>query len=197
MERGKNFMAMFQSSFHAGQAIDRALNIKAKTYGFSYQVTTRTIGDRIDVTLNNGCRSKDYHVFYQDVRTQKDVNEKLKIIIDDFFGGDTPKNVRFLPEIEKVIYNGPATIVIWSDGTKTIVKCCEDDTFDPEKGLAMAISKKALGDLKDIKKWASTYEEAPKLTFKIDPFGFQTIDPETLQSAIKRLSKKFGRGLLP
>ena len=49
-------------------------------------------------------------------------------------------------KIEKVIYNDPATIVFWKDGTKTVVKACEDDEYDPEKGLAMAISKKALGN---------------------------------------------------
>lgn len=48
--------------------------------------------------------------------------------------------------IEKVIFNGPATIVMWMDGTKTIVKCQDGDEFDPEKGLAMAISKKAFGN---------------------------------------------------
>ena len=49
-------------------------------------------------------------------------------------------------KIKKVIYNDPATIVLWEDGTKTVVKACEDDEYDPEKGLAMAISKKALGN---------------------------------------------------
>lgn len=49
-------------------------------------------------------------------------------------------------KIEKVIFNDPATIVIWSDGVKTVVKCMEGDVFDPEKGLAMAISKRALGN---------------------------------------------------
>lgn len=48
--------------------------------------------------------------------------------------------------IKNVIFNDPATIVFWSDGTKTIVKAQDGDTFDPEKGLAMAISKKALGN---------------------------------------------------
>ena len=51
-----------------------------------------------------------------------------------------------LPEIKNVIFNEPATIVIWSDGTKTVVKCQEGEGYDPEKGLAMAISKKALGN---------------------------------------------------
>ena len=48
--------------------------------------------------------------------------------------------------ITKVIFNGPATIVFWKDKTKTVVKCDKDDVFDPEKGLAMAISKKFFGN---------------------------------------------------
>lgn len=48
--------------------------------------------------------------------------------------------------IRKVIFNDPATIVLWSDGTKTVVKCGPEDTFDMEKGLAMAIVKKMAGN---------------------------------------------------
>ena len=54
-----------------------------------------------------------------------------------------------LPKIEKVLFNAPATIVFWKDGTKTVVKAQGDDEFDPEKGLAMAICKKALGNDRD------------------------------------------------
>ena len=50
-----------------------------------------------------------------------------------------------IPKIKDVIYNDPATIVFWEDGTKTVVKC-ENEKFDPEKGLAMAFSKKMLGN---------------------------------------------------
>lgn len=48
--------------------------------------------------------------------------------------------------LKKVIYNDPATIALWSDGTKTIVKAQPGDIFDPEKGLAMVIAKKACGN---------------------------------------------------
>lgn len=48
-------------------------------------------------------------------------------------------------EIDKVIFNAPATIVFWSDGTKTVVKA-DNEPFDKEKGLALAIAKKALGN---------------------------------------------------
>lgn len=49
-------------------------------------------------------------------------------------------------EIEKVIYNDPATIVIWKNGDKTVVKCQPGDIYDPEKGLALCIMKRALGN---------------------------------------------------
>lgn len=59
--------------------------------------------------------------------------------------------------ITKVIFNPPATIVFWNDNTKTVVKCREGDAFDHEKGITMAIAKKALGNkdgyYEDIKKW--------------------------------------------
>lgn len=48
--------------------------------------------------------------------------------------------------IKNVIFNDPATIVYWTDGSKTVVKCQPGDTFSEELGLAMAISKKFLGN---------------------------------------------------
>lgn len=43
-------------------------------------------------------------------------------------------------KIDRVIFNDPATIIIWKDGTKTVVKA-QDEKFDKEKGLLMAIMK--------------------------------------------------------
>ena len=79
-----------------------------------------------------------------------------------------------LPEIKDVIFNDPATIVFWSDGTKTVVKCQDDDIYDPEKGLTMAISKKALGNKGNycnvIKKWTEKYESQTYCS--INPIDF-------------------------
>lgn len=59
--------------------------------------------------------------------------------------------------IKDVIFAPPATIVYWSDGSKTVVKCSEKDAFDPEKGLAMAIAKRCGGNkgsyYKEIQNW--------------------------------------------
>ena len=65
--------------------------------------------------------------------------------------------VSYFPDIEKVIFNDPATIVLWKDGTKTVVKCNKGDTYSKETGLVMCIAKKALGNKSNfnnvIKKW--------------------------------------------
>lgn len=49
-------------------------------------------------------------------------------------------------EIKKVIFNDPVTVVIWADGTKTVVKCQPGDTYSKETGLALCIAKKFLGN---------------------------------------------------
>ena len=71
-----------------------------------------------------------------------------------------------IPSIKNVIFNPPATIVFWNDGTKTVVKCQNDEVFDAEKGLAMAISKKYFGNkgsyCNQIKKWTEKYEDEQK-----------------------------------
>ncbi len=44
-----------------------------------------------------------------------------------------------------VIYSGPATVVLWDDGTKTVVKCAEGDVYDPTKAYLEAFYRKATG----------------------------------------------------
>ena len=68
--------------------------------------------------------------------------------------GEVPKvyihgdlSISPMPTIKDVIFNPPATIVFWSDNTKTVVKA-DEEFYDPEKGLAMAISRKMIGDNK-------------------------------------------------
>ena len=97
----------------------------------------------------------------------RDVDSRLgrrtSITYDELFKPKAPKQVPYIPEIKNVIFNEPATIVLWADGTKTVVKCQEGEGYDPEKGLAMAISKKTLGNKGNycevFKKWLPEEEE--------------------------------------
>ena len=78
-------------------------------------------------------------------------------IVRAFYGLPVPKNV---------IFHNPATIVYWNDGTKTVVKCGEDDIYDKEKGLALCYMKKYYGNKGSyneiLKKWCEEKEEPKK-----------------------------------
>ena len=61
------------------------------------------------------------------------------------------------PAVKNVIFNDPATIIFWTDCTKTVVKCQEGDTYNRETGFVMAYLKKVLGNdntfNKEIERW--------------------------------------------
>lgn len=66
--------------------------------------------------------------------------------IDNSFGSyyeDDNGNVTYIKE---VIYNDPAVVVIWNDGTKTVSKCDYGDNFNPEFGLILCVLKKVIGN---------------------------------------------------
>lgn len=63
-----------------------------------------------------------------------------------YFRKATAEDFIKIAGIEKVIYNYPATIVWWWDGSKTIVKVHNGEEFNKEMGLAMAIAKKVFGN---------------------------------------------------
>ena len=113
-----------------------------------------------------------------------DVNV-TKALLNSFYGVTGNFGV-FQLEITNVIYNDPATIVFWSDNTKTIVKAT-NEKFDPEKGLAMAIAKKYYGNqgnyFNHLKKWIPShkpvafkakYKVWDQISFDLKGFGHYT-----------------------
>ena len=58
--------------------------------------------------------------------------------------------------IKKVIFNPPATIVFWKDGSKTVVKA-QNAEYDPEKGLAMAIARHYLCDVCGLERYDGVF----------------------------------------
>ena len=101
-----------------------------------------------------------------------------------------------IPEIKNVIFNDPATIVFWEDGTKTVVKCQDGDEFDPEKGLAMAIVKKAYGNkgsyCNKMKKWLPK-EEPINTNYILRDISEPKVFPVTIDS--DKFSKSFKKGI--
>ena len=83
--------------------------------------------------------------------------------------------------IKKVKFNPPATIVFWTDNTKTVVKCKGED-YDPEKGLAMCICKKVLGDKGNyyevFKKWLPKEDDSDVVQKVLEHIKPQTFEFE-------------------
>lgn len=83
--------------------------------------------------------------------------------------------------IERVLFNDPATIVFWTDGTKTVVKCRKGDKFDPEKGIAMACAKKLMGNEDGYYKTIEKYLTKSKATNG----GIESMDTEEIRRAVR------------
>lgn len=80
-----------------------------------------------------------------------------------------------LPGIKNVVFNDPTTIILWDDGSKTVVKCQDGDVYSKETGFALCIAKKALGNKGNFnevfKKWVPEEEETE--TIRIDTPSFE------------------------
>lgn len=90
-----------------------------------------TNNEGVKIPLRVESINYDYNLCYPEIRASLIYQKAL------YPGGEI---------IKDVIFNNPATIVLWKDGTKTVVKCQEGDTYDKEKGLALCIAKKYLGN---------------------------------------------------
>ena len=60
--------------------------------------------------------------------------------------------------IKDIKRNGPATIVFWLNGEKTVVQCRPGDQDDIEKGVIMAIVKGYCTKNKNIKNWTKIFD---------------------------------------
>ena len=83
------------------------------------------------------------------LRSGKTYLTKIGICKNKDRGTDEMKNV----DVKKIIFSGPKTIVLWSDGTKTIVSMSKNETnFDPEAAFCAAYTKKMFGTNSKIKR---------------------------------------------
>lgn len=96
--------------------------------------------------------------------------------------------------IDKVIFNGPATIVKWKDGSKTVVKCMDGDIYDEEKALMMCIMEKLIGGSKgDVKRFFDRYIPEEDIDIReITKNTFDTITDglEHISNSLKKLGEK-------
>lgn len=97
--------------------------------------------------------------------------------------------------IKDVIFAPPATIVYWSDGSKTVVKCSEKDVFDPEKGLAMAIAKHCGGNKGGYYKEIQNWVEKSGKKYPGKPAAGKAVDLDVLKKYSSKANKDFEKFL--
>ena len=97
--------------------------------------------------------------------------------------------------IKNVIFAPPATIVYWSDGSKTVVKCSEKDAFDPEKGLAMAIAKRCGGNKGSYYKEIQNWVEKSGKKYPGKPAAGKAVDLDVLKKYSSGANKDFEKFL--
>lgn len=93
------------------------------------------------------------------------------------------------PKIKKVIFNPPATIILWDDGKRTVVKTMQGETYDPYAGFCIAYTKRIFGNNSRIKHFLhknSNYDAFMKTSQmgfweKVFMHGFSAIRPEDLE----------------
>lgn len=92
---------------------------------------------------------------------RKEIHDKMKFPrnIADHCVNDVLATIKFAEtknfyslNVSKIIFNPPATIVFWEDGTKTVVKCSAEDEFNEYYGLLAALGKKVYESNSQIKK---------------------------------------------
>lgn len=124
-----------------------------------------------EVKLWYDCGYAPQHVYHDDITTnfKRGLADLIKSSQNSLKGESTMKNTNNKPTpsnpIEQVIFNGPATIVYWKDGCKTVVKCQEGAMNDHEKGLAMAVARHYFCDILGMSRYDGVFKKyLPKET---------------------------------
>lgn len=105
-------------------------------------------------------------------------------------GGRSSSKVCFddiLDDVQQVIFNEPATIVTFSDGSKVCVKACSKDTFNKETGLIYAIIKRLYAN--DVEE-KTGYLRSSGLGEKINKIIGKSVDQKDAERARRRKQKK-------
>lgn len=69
------------------------------------------------------------------------------------------RKVYLMPNVKRVLFRDPATVVWFTDGTKSVAICGHGDTYDKETGIAICICKRMFGSQdyrKLMDKWCYT-----------------------------------------
>lgn len=95
------------------------------------------------------------------------------------------RQFQFMPK--EIIYNDAATIVYWTDGTKTVVKCNENDEYSEYAGFVAAVAKKMYGGANAINRLIDSKKVVRGNSLR-QPFRPKTTLEEIFDNALKNVT---------
>lgn len=125
-------------------------------------------------------------------KARRDVHDYMQK--DSEFTTCLHRQFQFAPK--EIIYNDAATIVYWTDGTKTVVKCNENDVYSEYFGFIAAVAKKMYGGANAINRLIDS-KKIIRGNGLGQPFRSKTTFEEILDKAAKACDKQWREDHLP
>lgn len=141
------------------------------------------IADAIDRRIRHIYNDKEANMVgikFNDLEKELNAREKLTPV--------HPVGPKPIPK--KVIFSGPATTILWKDGTKTTVKCQEGDEWTPDVGIAMCYLKKMLGNKGNYNKIFREAEKVSEVQYKKEDLkATKAINISEINACVKNAMK--------
>lgn len=149
---------------------------------------------KIDITFPPRCGKSIntmLHTFYG--LTPFAVKEKdplIKTVITSKKEKNVMSTIDF--RVKKIMHNGPATIVFWKDGTKTVVRLKEGDKYDPYAAFTAAVAKRLYGKTVKISEIVDRYSKDLK-KIDIPETPPRELSVEELKAAAEKLGYRVSK----
>ena len=157
------------------------INNKGISFGTSDNCDDGNTFEEYVCTIRQNITKEEVHAiidFYKRIKYTKHFVEgtnSLMLNPAHYLSGKQIQTV--MTTINEIFFNAPHTTIKWSDGTITTVKCTDNEEFNKEIGLAMAISKKY---------FEASDPNHPRAMFKT---AVKTATDQTEKTAAKRAYK--------
>lgn len=122
----------------------------------------------------------------------------LDIVQKEYLSSPTFDKLADIPQfktsnlIKRVVFSDRKTIILWSDGSKTMVSCAEEEQLDPYMGFCAAFTKGFFGSKHQVEKMVKNadYQPSKKTKKKISEVLKQLREDDTKNEELPEFLKK-------
>ena len=132
--------------------------------------------------------NRDYSSYFKSMDTALNTKEYLDIAQKEYMASNLADYQTLMTSslIKRVVFSDRKTIILWNDGSKTIVSCAEGEQLDPYMGFCAAFTKGFFGSKHQVEKMVKNadYQSIKKTKKKISEV---LTTSKELSNALKKL----------